>query len=85
VLEVVVGEEIELVEEISNIDTAEWVHLGEGEDAGEAMSLLASLLSRYSAAHHATYTSSSAGFSWANQLTFTTFSYSSSELIAIGL
>lgn len=34
---------------------------------------------------YATYVSSSAGFSCVNQLTFTTFSYSSGELIAIGI
>ena len=35
VLEVVVEEEVELVEEVADVDAAEGVHLGKGEDAGE--------------------------------------------------
>src|SRR5207248_8299749 len=35
VLEVGSHEEVELVDEVANIDAAEWVHLGEREDAGK--------------------------------------------------
>ena len=35
VLEVGGHEEVELVEEVADVDAAEGVHLGEGEDAGE--------------------------------------------------
>lgn len=33
---VVISEEVKLVEEIANIDAAQWIHPGEGQDAGEA-------------------------------------------------
>lgn len=36
VLEVVVGEEVELIEEIADVYAAEGIHLGEGENAGES-------------------------------------------------
>ena len=35
VLEVGGNEEVELVEEVADVDAAEWVHLGEGKHAGE--------------------------------------------------
>lgn len=35
-LEVVVAEEVDLVEEVADVDAAEGVHLGEGEDTREA-------------------------------------------------
>lgn len=34
-LKMVVGEKVELVEEISNVDAAEWVHLRKGKYAWE--------------------------------------------------
>jgi len=35
-LEVLIGKEIELVKKVPNVDTAERVHLGEWQDAGES-------------------------------------------------
>jgi hypothetical protein len=35
VLEIGGDKEVELIEEVANVDAAERVHLGEGEDAGE--------------------------------------------------
>lgn len=34
--EVVISKEVKLVEEVANIDAAQWIHPGEGQDAGEA-------------------------------------------------
>lgn len=35
-LEVIIREEVNLVEEVSYVDAAKWVHLGEGQDAGKS-------------------------------------------------
>ena len=34
-LEVIIGEEVELVEEITYINTTQWIHLREWQNAGE--------------------------------------------------
>ena len=39
-LEVVVGKEVYLIEEVAYIDAAEWIHLGEGEHAREANTIV---------------------------------------------
>lgn len=33
--EIIISKEVELVEEIADIDTAQWIHPREGQDAGK--------------------------------------------------
>ena len=80
-LEMIIGEEVELIEEVADVDATERIHLREGQHARKTVDVSAALKDP----RWWTYVSSSVGWSCANQLTLITFSYSSSELIAMGM
>lgn len=86
-LKVVVGEEVELIEEVAYVNATKGVHLGERQYAGKARQVgqKRSDPCQQSIATCVSYLSSLVGMSCVNQLTLTTFSYSSSDWICIGM
>ena len=82
VLEVVVGEQIDLVEKVPDIDATKRVHLRERKNAGEARQVSIRFLPALNAY---TYFCCSRSFSGMYQLTLMTLSYSSGLLIGMGI
>ena len=81
VVKVVVREEVELVQKIPYVDATQRIHLRERQDARKSIS---SQLQRPQSTVEP-YASASVCCSCMNQLTLMTFSYSSRELMAIGM
>lgn len=77
----IIREKVELIEKVPDVYAAKRIHLRERQHAGEPIEFECFDQSN----NEFTYTSSSAAWSGENQLTFTTFSYSSKELMAIGM
>lgn len=81
-LKVVVRKEINLVEEISNIYAAHWVHLRERKYTRKSTN---ASVDRQQGVVSLSYANCSRGLSGVYQLTLTTLSYSSMLLIGMGM
>lgn len=83
-LELIVVEKVELIEEVPYVNAAKGVHLRERQNTGEAGGSV-SPRARALSSDWYTYLRSSTDLSCENQLTLTTFSYSSRVLMAMGI
>lgn len=80
-LEVIIGEKVELVQKIADVYTTERIHLRKGQNTWKSVPISC----RNWLLEDLRYRNSSRGFSGVYQLTFTTLSYSSGLCMGIGI